>query len=77
MDFKSILLKNKKADYPFMKKSMNIILIVAVIVLLAGNIIFGYLFFSHRNPGQRGGFSQLTESQIQGINSFFESNPSI
>jgi hypothetical protein len=62
----------------------NTLLIGAVIVLLIGDLFFGYMFFFHNNrPGS--GFRgtgnspqmQLSDGQKQSVTSFFESTTNI
>lgn len=63
-----------------MKKSVKITIIVVSILLVVGGAVFGTLyftgFFAHNGNFPRRNF-QLNESQINDMNSFFGSNPSL
>lgn len=59
-------------------KNQNALLIGVVILLLMGNLFFGYMFFFQKNQfgsGTRGDFPQmqLTDKQISDVTAFFES----
>jgi hypothetical protein len=63
-----------------MKKSIKITIIIISVLIVVGGAVFGTLyftgFFSHRGNFPRGNF-QLNQTQINDINSFFSSNPSL
>jgi hypothetical protein len=50
-------------------------------LIIVGGAVFGTLYFTgffiHKRPGFPGRNFQLNESQVNDINSFFSSNPSI
>jgi hypothetical protein len=63
-----------------MKKSLKIIVLIISILIVVGGIVFGTLYFTgffvHNGNFPRRNF-QLNETQINDINSFFSSNPSL
>ena len=72
--YKQILINNK------MKKSLVLIIVIVIIVLVVVAAVVGYLyysgFFNHRQGRFPGGNFQLSQSQIDDVTSFFNSNPS-
>lgn len=60
-------------------KNSNNLLIVLVALLLLSNMFFGYMFFFHKpKPDFQGRMPQiqLSDDEINAIESFFNSNPS-
>lgn len=61
-----------------MKKSMVLIIVIAIVLLIIGAIV-GYLYFSgffnHREGKFPGGNIQLNQAQVYDVTSFFDSNP--